>query len=617
MASEDEVWSTYEVEISRPLVGIHLERALDLMTDAFVLFDGDWRITYANRRVETLVGEKVEELIGQNHWEIFSDAAGTEIERRYRQAAATGEAQHFEYYFKPLSKWFELHAYPTEFGLAVYFRDVSELRESESQFRQIAEGLPQLVWVTRPDGYHDWYNRRWYEYTGTTPEQCIGTGWNGFFHPADQDLAWRTWKHSLETGEPYRIEYRCRRHDGEFRWFLGSALPLRDRDGQITRWFGTCTDIHDQKVAQEIQQSNNEKLRIALSTARLGAWDLEVATGRLDCTDICKSNFGRKPSDRFTYEDWMESLHPEDRTGVENALRESLANDTTYRSEYRVLWPDGSLHWLLVSGGSLTGATDGLVRMVGVTLDVTERHQAAAALVQNEKLAAVGRLASSIAHEINNPLEAVTNLLYLVEKISKEPEVQDYVATAQQELARASQIVTHTLRFYRQSTRPAAVSMRTVLDSLLALYRGRLMNSGIEIERCYCDGDSMMCYEGELRQVLNNLIANAIDSMRDGSGTGRLHVRACTGRDWKTDRRGVRVIVADTGHGMNRENMARIFEAFFTTKGIGGTGLGLWVSSEIVKKHHGTIQVRSRKGHGTVFAVFLPHQTEAELSSPA
>ena len=138
------------------------------------------------------------------------------------------------------------------------------LRQSEAEFRQVADSMPQLVWVTRPDGYHEWYNRRWYEYTGTTPEQAMGEGWNDFFHPDDQDRAWATWRHSLETGEPYEIEYRCKRHDGVHRWFLGRALPIRDESGAILRWFGTCTDIDQQKQAESERKHSEALLQLVI-----------------------------------------------------------------------------------------------------------------------------------------------------------------------------------------------------------------------------------------------------------------------------------------------------------------------------------------------------------------
>jgi len=126
-----------------------------------------------------------------------------------------------------------------------------ELDQTEARFRILADTMPQMVWSTRPDGFHDYYNARWYEYTGMEPGSTDGEAWNGMFHPEDQARAWAVWQHSLETGEPYEIEYRLRNHSGEYRWTLGRALPIRAADGKITRWFGTCTDIHESRMLQE------------------------------------------------------------------------------------------------------------------------------------------------------------------------------------------------------------------------------------------------------------------------------------------------------------------------------------------------------------------------------
>lgn len=129
-------------------------------------------------------------------------------------------------------------------------RQADELGEQESKFRILADTMPQMVWSTRPDGFHDYYNARWYEFTGVPAGSTDGEAWNGMFHPEDQDRAWAVWRHSLETGEPYEIEYRLRDARGQYRWTLGRALPMRDKNGAIIRWFGTCTDIHDQKMLQ-------------------------------------------------------------------------------------------------------------------------------------------------------------------------------------------------------------------------------------------------------------------------------------------------------------------------------------------------------------------------------
>jgi PAS domain S-box-containing protein len=245
--------------------------------------------------------------------------------------------------------------------------------------------------------------------------------------------------------------------------------------------------------------------------------------------------------------------------------------------------------------------------------DITEQRRAEAALIQSEKLAAVGRLASSIAHEINNPLESVVNLLYLVEHtVDQDAEqARRYAQLAQQELARVSQITTQTLRFFRQTTRRQSVDLAEMLDSVLALYIGKLANSGTQVEREYTGPVRLVCFDGELRQALNNLIGNAIDAMRGG---GRLRIRVRYATDFGSSRQGVRVTIADTGCGMSAEIQQKVFEPFFTTKGILGTGLGLWITQELVEKERGRLSLRSRtadptpgasKAHGTVFSLFL------------
>jgi signal transduction histidine kinase len=259
------------------------------------------------------------------------------------------------------------------------------------------------------------------------------------------------------------------------------------------------------------------------------------------------------------------------------------------------------------------GAISGVI-VLGV--DVTEGKRAEQALMQSEKLAVVGRLASSIAHEINNPLEAVTNLLYLAQQSATNPETQQYLATAETELQRVSAIASQTLRFHRQATKPRPVSPVELFDGTLPLYRHKLINSQVAVERRDRTLRTVLCFDGEMRQVLNNLIGNAIDSMH-GKG-GRLLLRSREGWNWKAGRRGIYLTVADTGSGMSRSTLAKAFEPFFTTKGIGGTGLGLWISQEIVNRHRGSLRGRSSQSpnrSGTAFTLFLPFNEQSDSAS--
>jgi PAS domain S-box-containing protein len=248
-----------------------------------------------------------------------------------------------------------------------------------------------------------------------------------------------------------------------------------------------------------------------------------------------------------------------------------------------------------------------------IARDITAQKQAEEAMRQVEKLAMLGRMAATITHEIRNPLDTVTSLLFLMESCLLDQTSRDYLKTAQAELQRISRITKQTLDFSRQSTRPQTLYMEEALDSAVAFHHTRLLKNRVEVQTMYKSCEPVHALEGEVRQVLLNLIGNALDAMPLG---GTLILRSRQDRDWKTGRMGVRATVADTGEGMTPETRAHLFEAFYTTKGAEGTGLGLWVSSEIVKKHGGNIRVRSTRScgkSGSVFSVFLPSEGPALL----
>jgi PAS domain S-box-containing protein len=253
---------------------------------------------------------------------------------------------------------------------------------------------------------------------------------------------------------------------------------------------------------------------------------------------------------------------------------------------------------------------------VAVNSDVTQTRLQDEALRRSEKLAAVGQLASSIAHEINNPLESITNLLYLIRQSESMEDVQHYTRLAQGELARVTEITLQTLRFNRQQSKPAEVDIGDLLRTVMALYTGRIMVRGIDTDLKLLPVPRVLALEGEIRQVMNNLVRNALDAMSSG---GRLLVRLHPQPDWQTGEQGVRLTVADTGEGITPEMRAHLFEPFQTTKEMTGTGLGLWVSKGIIEKHDGRINIRTRRDnhHGTVFTVWLPAGGRASLTAAA
>ena len=247
--------------------------------------------------------------------------------------------------------------------------------------------------------------------------------------------------------------------------------------------------------------------------------------------------------------------------------------------------------------------------------DLSLQKKSEEVLRRSEKLAIVGRLAASIAHEINNPLEAMVNCLYLISQSELTDNARIYLELAQKELDRVAQITTQTLRFYRSSTRAADTDIHELLETVLALLDSRMRQMKISVIRHFRAKPIIFIHDGEIRQVLANLVGNAVDALPSG---GCIVLRTSNTHEWKTNRSGIVITVADNGMGMDKATSARIFEPFFSTKGITGTGLGLWVSDEIATKHQGKIVLRSRphsegKSGGTVFRFFIPFPEKGDL----
>jgi signal transduction histidine kinase len=236
-----------------------------------------------------------------------------------------------------------------------------------------------------------------------------------------------------------------------------------------------------------------------------------------------------------------------------------------------------------------------------------ERASVVRALLESEKLASVGRLAATIAHEINNPLSAITNLVYLAKTNGDLPEkVRRHLTLADQELARVAHIAQQTLGFYRDNSRPVWVNIRDVIEDLLAIYDRRFTYKSLTVERRIDQDLPLLTLQGEIKQVLSNLITNAIDASNEG---GKLLISAKRSTFKRSGQgKGVRITIADRGLGMSPEVQAKIFTPFFTTKQDVGTGLGLWVSRSIVEKQRGLLQFRSRQGNnsGTAMSLLLP-----------
>jgi signal transduction histidine kinase len=289
----------------------------------------------------------------------------------------------------------------------------------------------------------------------------------------------------------------------------------------------------------------------------------------------------------------------EDRARVLEDYSVAIAAGRPFRSEFRVRWPNGELHWLESRG---TPSAVNTRVWHGVTIDITERKNAELALVRSEKLAAIGRLSATIAHEVNNPLEAVTNLLYLAQTEPGLPSAaRDYLQRADQELSRLGGIARRTLSFVRPKSSPGPVHALEIVEAVAAMFQPRCTARSAEI-RILHNGDLRLGIPADdLRQVLTNLVSNACDALPETGGRIEIEVAPAGAT--------AAISVRDNGVGIAPENILRIFDPFFTTKEDVGTGIGLWVTKDLVEKNGGRIALRTRglpEGFCTSFHVELP-----------
>jgi PAS domain S-box-containing protein len=330
-------------------------------------------------------------------------------------------------------------------------------------------------------------------------------------------------------------------------------------------------------------------------------------SGRFEETNPAYRQIVGRSQEQLETESILSITHEEDREKCSEQLEQLLSGRIiSFVLEKRYVRPNNDAVWVRNSFSLLKDQEGISLHIIMVCNDITERRRAEQLLVESEKLAIVGQLASSIAHEINNPLEAVLNLLYLIRESSDLDQAREFAAQAEEETKRAAQITTQTLQFHKQQTRPSHTNLGELLESVLVLFKGKLTSSGVTVQMEREDDPELICYAGEIRQVLANLIRNAIEAMPKG---GKLHIRVRPSTEWRTGSRGVRITVADTGHGMSPHTRRHIYKPFFTTKGTLGTGLGLWVTAGILAKHRGSMHVRSSDvsgASGTAFTLILP-----------
>ncbi len=590
------------------------------ISESFIALDREWRFQYANQRVLEQTRKSWTELKGRNMWEIFPEAAKSAFRPGYETVMQERIPHTFEVtYPQPDGslRYYQVHAYPTSEGLAALVSDVTQAKEAQDALSE-NKRLLRLVLDSADVGTWMWnFETNEVLDLGNTAK-LFGrediASFEHFFaviHPEDRPAVLSAITSAKNTGQ-YQCEFRAVKN-GITRWLRGTGTVFRNAEGNPLYLAGVTIDVTEKNRSEE------ERFRLA---AIVDSSDDAIISKDLNGIVASWNNaaerlFGYR-SDEMIGESILKIIPDELRDEEPRILASLRAGQKIDHYETERLRKDGTRVAVALTISPVKDLSEKIIGASKIVRDISERKRVQEALLQSEKLAATGRMAAAIAHEVNNPLEAVTNLAYLV---STDPTLsavgRSYAKMLLEEIARASEITKQTLAFYRDSGKPSDFDIRELLDNVIRLNRPNFEKKQIKVLTEYRNSERLVGYASEIRQVMANLLLNAIDAVPQG---GTVVVRVDVENLISSHTRRVRVTVADNGHGIRPETKKRLFEPFVTTKGAHGNGLGLWVSKGIVKKHGGSIAMRSSTTpgrSGTVFLVLLPVAQPASVRSIA
>jgi two-component system, LuxR family, sensor kinase FixL len=494
-------------------------------------------------------------------------------------------------------------------------RAEGSLVESERRFQVMADATPVLIWMAGPDKLCTFFNQAWLDFTGRTMEQECGNGWSEGVHPDDLEKCLKQYVASLDARQPFLMQYRLRRKDGEYRSVTNSGVPRYDAAGGFLGYVGACVDVTELEEKERALHDFEERVTLAAEAAHLGVWELDTKTKDLWISDSARKLFHFEPGERVSYQSFTDRIHPEDRPKPEAALQRAIETDGGCDMEFRVLLPNGTIRWISGRARCMFRGAGKSARLVGVSMDVTERKQAELEAKQRRdelshlsRVALVGELSASIAHELNQPLAGILTNAGAGECLIDrgdvdQKEIGELLADISADARRASDVV-HGIRgmIKKEQVTRRRINLNDVVTNVVqiigsdALLHACELKTSLEAALPIVEVDPV-----QIQQVLINLIVNAFDAMRD-TPVSKRRVEIMTRENGDGS---VRISVRDYGVGISDETRSRIFEQFFTTKPE-GLGMGLAIVRSIIEAHAGTIEAENAEGEGARFHFTLP-----------
>jgi PAS domain S-box-containing protein len=482
-------------------------------------------------------------------------------------------------------------------------------RQAERELQVTIDTIPALAARYRLDGSLDFVNQTWRDYTGLSQDSLTGQRWGVAIHPDDLVLVERAWRSHLPTGEPFQMEQRLRRADGEYRRFWVRRVPLHDESGAVVKWYGVGHDIEDQKRAESALRRSEAYLAEAQRLSITGSFGWKIASGEMFWSDETYRILGVDRAVKPTIDIILQCVHPDDREFVRHEIDRAAQGEQDCDYEHRLLTPNGSVKHLHVRAHRLKYES-GQEEIVGALMDVTATRKAQEALqiAQTElahvtRMTTLGEMSASIAHEVNQPLAAiVTNgeagLRWLDREVPEIAEALDAIRQIVGEAHRASGVIRGIREFSRKGP-PEMIQLdiNDVIEEAIALVRHEALRHGVTIRLQPAPGLPMVRgNQIQLQQVIINLVINAVQAM--ATITDRERVLAI--RTQRQDSDQVLVAVEDAGVGIEPGKADRLFSAFYTTKP-DGLGMGLSICRSIIDAHGGRVWASRNTGPGMTF----------------
>ena len=491
----------------------------------------------------------------------------------------------------------------------------TELRESESRFQIMADAAPVLIWVAGVDKLCTFFNKPWLDFTGRSAEQELGNGWAEGVHRDDLQNCLQVYTSAFDVRQPFVMQYRLRRNDGEYRWISDQGVPRYDEQGKFAGYIGSCVDVTELMTKDEALRQSEERMRLAAAAVNLGIWEWDLSKAEIWATDARRGLLGSPTSGKIALEDFICRLHPDDRDRVRHTIDDATHSGEDFDSEYRLILPDGIVRWMSTRGSIHFDDAGKPARLLGISIDVTARKQAEldaqrdrAELSHLSRVALMGEMSASIAHELNQPLAGILSNAAAGQRFIDQGnvnlgEIHELLGDIIADGRRASDV----MRGIREMVKKGQVARRQVDLNEVVMDAVRMVSPDAVLRSCQVETSldaSLRAIEGDsvqLQQVLLNLVINAFDAMRDTPVPMRRVVIATQSNGDGT----VRTSVRDYGTGISEEMRDRVFDPFFTTK-TEGLGMGLAIVRSIVESHGGTITIENADGDGARFGFVLP-----------